>query len=168
MAAEDWIDYSVYCDADYHIQYNEGGQEYRKSYTDHFSFNGRRLRTDKQKQIQEEITLSNYLEKTGAIRTGRKTGVSYDLQDLIGQEVIVHVTGEEKFPLITKEQVVANKFYISSPNVFVNNWGHPTLDETVKHAQDMLQKRKDINEIAIVEIVRVVRRKPIEVDIETV
>lgn len=158
MAAEDWIDFHDYLDAEFEIHYGDDIPFHQKRYTDRFTFNGRRLRTDKQKEIQMG-------QFSGLMKTGARTGASYELEDLVGQEVVIKV---EKFPLLTKEAVECNKFYISSPTVFINNWGHPTLDETIKHAQDMLQKRKDVNEIAIVEIVRIVRRKPIEVDIETV
>lgn len=157
MAAEDWVDWSDYLDVEYWIQHQDETKV--SPYTDKFTFNGRRLRTRRQLEVQRESRMAARFEKAGLMRTG--------MTDLLGHEIVVQAE-EEKFPLITKDQATNNKFYISSPTVFINNWGHPTLEETIKHAQDMLQKRKDINDIAIVEIVRIVRRKPIEVDIENV
>jgi hypothetical protein len=179
MAAEDYID--LYPDEDYYIQHgadslpdedrvihcdrHSADTYYQKAYTDNFSFNGRRLRTRKQIETRQKLMA----ERQGLIRTGQRTGVSMDLNDLIGQEVIVEINKEALIAMpITKEQLAENKFYVGSPTVFINKWGHPTLDEAIKHAQDMFQKNKNLTEVSIVEIVRVVKRKPIEVDIETV
>ena len=160
MAAEDWIDWSDYLDAEYWVQFQDETKV--SPYTDKFTFNGRRLRTKRQLMMQRESYMPQY---TDMMKLRART--ESELKDLLGEEIVVQVE-REKFPVITKDQATNNKFYISSPSVFINNWGHPTLEEAIKHAQDMLQKRKDINDVAIVEVVRIVRRKPIEVDIENV
>ena len=115
---------------------------------------------------------------------------SFDLESLIGREVTFTKRGvrmrfdelghpivdrpgysitKEKF-VFTKEQIAQNKFYIGSNTIFQKSggWGHPTVDDAVRHAQQMLQMDDSKGELFIVEIVRVVKRKPIDVDVETV
>jgi hypothetical protein len=55
-----------------------------------------------------------------------------------------------------------NKFYVGADSVFARNWGHPTLEKAIEHASTLLNGR---NEVFIVKIVKVVRKKvaPIEV-----
>jgi hypothetical protein len=98
---------------------------------------------------------------------------SYDLETLIGREVKYNKHGlpitKEKV-VYTKEQIEQNKFYIGSNTIFQKSggWGHPNVEDAVRHAQQMLQMDESKTEVFIVEIVRVVRRKPIEVDVETI
>ncbi len=164
-------DVDLYPGDDYYIHHGrdmDAPSYHQTAYTDKFWFNGRRLRTNKQIEVRKKqmAERGSFLMKTGA-----RTGVSTDLQDLLGHEVVVEVNKEALIAMatpVTKEQLAENKFYIGSPTVFINQWGHSTLDEAVKHAQDMFQKNKNLTEVTIVEIIRVVKRKPIEVDIETV
>lgn len=72
---------------------------------------------------------------------------------------------------IKKQQLEDNKFYIGSNSIFSRGgkgWGHPTEAEAVEHAQRMLSENEGASEVFIVEIIKVVRRKPIDVDIEEV
>lgn len=58
-----------------------------------------------------------------------------------------------------------NKFYVGSDSVFNGrDWGHPTLNAAVKHGEELLTDN-DKDEVFIVKIVRVIRRKkaPVEV-----
>lgn len=58
----------------------------------------------------------------------------------------------------------ANKFYVGSNSVMNKDWGHPTLNKAIEHAKELMEKQNS-DEIFIVKIVKVVRRKetPIEV-----
>lgn len=66
-----------------------------------------------------------------------------------------------------KADIDNNKYYIGSNSVFnrgTSGWGHRTLEGAITHAQSMIQlENKD--EVFIVKIVKVVKRKaaPIEV-----
>jgi hypothetical protein len=99
-----------------------------------------------------------------------------DLSRLIGREVVYSKRGvpmrfkEEKRSVFTKEQIAQNKFYIGSNSIFSKSggWGHPTIEECTRHAQQMLQMNESLQEVFVVEIVQVVRRKPLEVDVEKV
>lgn len=78
---------------------------------------------------------------------------------------------KERKVKITKEMIANNRFYIGSDQVFnkpSGGWGHPTIEEAQAQAQEMLRTREDLEQVFIVEIKSVVRRKPIEVVIETV
>lgn len=57
-----------------------------------------------------------------------------------------------------------NKFYVGSNSVFDRNWGKRTLPEAIKQAQNVMEAQGQ-DEVFIVKIVKVVRRKqaPIEV-----
>ena len=70
--------------------------------------------------------------------------------------------------VITNDKLRDNKFYIGSGSILDRHWGHPALDEAIAHAQQMLTDKQGTDTIFIVEIVRVVRRKKIDVDIEEV
>ncbi len=130
MSAEDYIDWSDYCDDEYWMQFNDPthhpAYERPKRYTDRFTFNKRRLRTDRQKLILQGATVLN------------------------------------------KKKLEDNKFYIGSTSIFNKGWGHPTEAEAVEHAQRMLSEQPETGEVFIVEIIKVVRRKPVEVDVEEV
>jgi len=84
---------------------------------------------------------------------------------------------EERYPSIGKfmdrlkeinkvnnKKYEVNKFYIGSNSVFDRQWGHPTLTKAVDHARGLMEAQSK-DEIFIVKIVRVVRRKtaPVEV-----
>lgn len=57
------------------------------------------------------------------------------------------------------EQIKANRFYVGHPRIFRDNWGHPTIEEATQHAKDLLEDH-DRQETFIVQIVRVVTRRP--------
>ena len=130
MSAEDWIDWSDYYDVEYWMQfqpiYHPAHIRPTQQYTDKFTFNKRRLRTNRQKLVLEGATVLN------------------------------------------KKKLEDNKFYIGSTSIFNKGWGHPTEVEAVEHAQRMLSEQPETGEVFIVEIIKVVRRKPIDVDIEEV
>lgn len=70
--------------------------------------------------------------------------------------------------VFNREQLEANKFYVGSNSIFTRKWGHATEAEAVEHAQRMLSEDQSKSEVFIVEIIKVVRRKPVDVDIEEV
>lgn len=91
--------------------------------------------------------------------------ISYDYETRYGNPY------KKEKKVITNEQLKDNKFYIGSNSIFTRGsggWGHKTLDEAVAHAQQMLTDKKEADTVFIVEIVKVVRRKPIDVNIEDV
>ena len=62
----------------------------------------------------------------------------------------------------------ANKYYVGSNSVFNGrNWGHPTENLAIKHAQKLMEDN-DQDEIFIVKIVKVIRRKVAPVEIITI
>lgn len=69
--------------------------------------------------------------------------------------------------MITNEMIAKNKFYIGSKSVFnrgQHGWGHRTIDGALTHAKGMIELEKE-EEVFIVKIVKVIRRKtaPVEV-----
>jgi hypothetical protein len=74
---------------------------------------------------------------------------------------------EAKDGIPTPAKVRANKFYIASPNVFRDNWGHPTMEGAIEHAQTVIDADRT-TAIAIVQIIRVVKRQAAPVLVTTV
>lgn len=72
--------------------------------------------------------------------------------------------------VFTKEQLEKNKFYIGSNSIFTrgNGWGHSNIEAAIEHAQSMLSEKEGTDAVFIVQIVKVVKRKPINVIIEDV
>lgn len=68
---------------------------------------------------------------------------------------------------IEKAEVKSNRFYVGSKSVFTKDWGHEKLADAVAHATELLEER-DGEEQFVVQIVRVVRRKPQPIVVETV
>ena len=102
---------------------------------------------------------------------------SYDIEsymnpyDYLYRREIIRAKKEMANVPIKKQQLEDNKFYIGSNSIFQRGgkgWGHPTEAEAVEHAQRMLSEQPGTGEVFIVEIIKVVRRKPIDVDIEEV
>lgn len=73
----------------------------------------------------------------------------------------------------TDVKLAANKFYVGTNNVLDNKfregtyktWGHSTLDEALEHANNILKQAPQQEYCFIVEIIKVVRRKPVELPI---
>ena len=63
------------------------------------------------------------------------------------------------------KQARSNKFYVGSPKA-LNGWGHTTLEAAVKHAEALVAE--DENAHFVVQIVRIVRPRPIETTVEVV
>jgi hypothetical protein len=61
----------------------------------------------------------------------------------------------------------ANKYYVGSNSIFARNWGHPTENKAIQHAQKLLETDGN-DEIFIVKIVKVVRRKTAPVEVITI
>lgn len=70
-------------------------------------------------------------------------------------------------PVVTKESVKRNKFYVGSKRALIDNWGHDTIAKAIEHGKGLLEEN-DGEEQFIVKIVRVVRRKPQPVIVEEV
>lgn len=70
--------------------------------------------------------------------------------------------------VMNKKAIVANKFYIGSPSVLTNNWGHATLEEAIANATERIGKNQGNRSFFIVQIVKVVSAKKPEVDVEDV
>ena len=60
-----------------------------------------------------------------------------------------------------------NKFYVGSETVFGRNWGHTTLNAAVEHARSIMD-RDNRDETFVVQIVRVIRKKPVKTPIEII
>jgi len=78
--------------------------------------------------------------------------------------------------MITKQSLTRNKFYIGSDSVLDvkfrgqglnarTSWGHEELADAIAHAHKMLQEDQEKEAVFIVEIIRVVRRKVVELPI---
>jgi hypothetical protein len=65
-----------------------------------------------------------------------------------------------------KKMAHRNKFYVGSPKALDNEWGHETLDGAVKHAELLVSQ--DERPHFVVQIVRIVRPRPIETTVEIV
>lgn len=67
----------------------------------------------------------------------------------------------------------ANRFYIGTNNALepryregtYKTWGHSTLAESVEHANNVLKENPHQEYCFIVQIIKVVRRKPVELPI---
>jgi hypothetical protein len=72
-----------------------------------------------------------------------------------------------------KGKLEANKFYVGTNSVLdiklregrYKTWGHETLEQSLEHANRILEKNPDQEYCFIVEIIKVVRRKPVELPI---
>lgn len=58
-----------------------------------------------------------------------------------------------------------NKFYIGSPAAVTKNYGKPTLDEAIDEAARRLQKDPSLDEVFIVKVTKIIRRKRPEVEV---
>lgn len=67
--------------------------------------------------------------------------------------------------LTIEQKVRRNKFYVGSSSVFTRNWGHMDLAGALEHGKDLLEEKIEDDEIFVVQIIKVIRRKrsPIEV-----
>lgn len=74
---------------------------------------------------------------------------------------------------MNKKTLRENKFYIGSESVLekkyregeYKQWGHSDLDAAIAHANKLLEKDPGKTYCFIVEIIKVVRRKPVELPI---
>jgi hypothetical protein len=64
------------------------------------------------------------------------------------------------------KQAHANKFYVGSPKALNNEWGHPTLEGAIAHAEKLVSEDETAH--FVVQIVRIVRPRPIETTVEIV
>jgi len=95
--------------------------------------------------------------------TGNFPKYSFDIEtDSIHQQI--NQFTKRMVIKVKQDQYKRNKFYIGSDSIFGRNWGRRTLPEAIKHAQELMEEQ-DKEEVFIVKIVKVVRRKraPIEV-----
>lgn len=69
---------------------------------------------------------------------------------------------------LTKEQVKNNRFYVGSKKAIADAWGHKTLAEATTHAGALIDEKTNDDELFIVKIVRVVRRRKTPVTVEDV
>ena len=58
----------------------------------------------------------------------------------------------------------ANKYYVGSNSIFSRGWGHPTETKAIQHAKELLDEQNQ-DEIFIVKIVKVVKRRVAPVEI---
>jgi len=71
------------------------------------------------------------------------------------------------------QKLFDNKFYVGTNSVLDvkyregehKTWGHPTEHEAIEHAHKILERNPEQEYCFIVEIVKVVRRKPVELPI---
>lgn len=97
--------------------------------------------------------------------------VMYNSRDEKKMNKIKHINSRtNKLP----EKYHRNRFYIGSDSVFNGrNWGHKTLPEAIAHAEKLITGRDPYGndakeEVFIVQIVRVVRKKKIPIEIEVI
>ena len=67
----------------------------------------------------------------------------------------------------TKEEIKDNRFYVGSQRVFRQNWGHSTVEEAIQHGRELMDEQGE-DEAFIVQIIRVLRRKPTPVIVQVV
>lgn len=65
-----------------------------------------------------------------------------------------------------RERFKLNKFYVGAESALTRNWGWSTLDRAMQHGKEIMDS-EDREEVFIVQIVRVLRRRksPIEVEV---
>ncbi len=70
----------------------------------------------------------------------------------------------------TAKVTIKNKFYVAAQRVTAagDTWSKPTLAKALEHARELLDKNSSLDYCAVVKIIRVVRRKPVETVVETV
>ncbi len=70
----------------------------------------------------------------------------------------------------TAKVTIKNKFYVAARRVTAagDTWSKPTLTKALEHARELLDKDSSLDYCAVVKIIRVVRRKPVETVVETV
>lgn len=66
---------------------------------------------------------------------------------------------------ITNEHIKNNKYYVGANSVFIRDWGHSTLNAASVHAAELLDS-DEREEVFIVKIVRVIRKKKIKSPVE--
>jgi hypothetical protein len=72
---------------------------------------------------------------------------------------------QENNIMINSKDIANNRFYVGSNSVLERKWGHRTLEGAIVHAKGMIQLEGRHEEVFIVKIIKVVRRKtaPVEV-----
>lgn len=86
----------------------------------------------------------------------------------VGFILVENNIGKEN-QMITKDDIKANQFYVGSNSIFTRNngkgWGHNNINAAIEHAKSLLRGKDETEEVFIVKIVKVVRKKqqPIEV-----
>lgn len=68
---------------------------------------------------------------------------------------------------MAKDKIQRNKFYVGAHSVLNWNWGHPTLPQALKHAEKLMDENGS-EEVFVVQIIRVVRRRKATVEVEKV
>lgn len=56
------------------------------------------------------------------------------------------------------DKIKRNKFYVGAESALERNWGHPTLAKAVAHAEELMEEQ-DQEQVFVVQIIRVVRRR---------
>lgn len=65
------------------------------------------------------------------------------------------------------DKITRNKFYVGAESALDRNWGHPTLPKAIAHAEELMNEQ-DRDEMFVVQIIRVVRRRKMPVEVERV
>jgi hypothetical protein len=103
-----------------------------------------------------------YCNGTGKVHDSIRHEFEFSIEKNI--QVSINEFTERMIKMANADKYNRNKFYIGSNSVFDRNWGHRTLNEAINHAK-VIMDNDNKDEIFIVKIVKVVRRKsaPIEV-----
>jgi hypothetical protein len=65
---------------------------------------------------------------------------------------------------VPDSRILDNEFYVGAHSALDRSWGHRTLDAAIKHAERLLDEQ-DKDFAFVVQIVRVVRRKRVPVEV---
>jgi len=65
------------------------------------------------------------------------------------------------------DKIKRNKFYVGAEGALDRNWGHPTLPKAINHAEQLMDEQGR-DEMFVVQIIRVVRRRKAPVEVERV
>jgi hypothetical protein len=65
------------------------------------------------------------------------------------------------------DKIKRNKFYVGAESALDRNWGHPTLPKAIAHAEELMEEQGR-DEMFVVQIIRVVRRRKAPVEVERV
>lgn len=91
-----------------------------------------------------------------------------DRDEYIGEESLeAFINKLKRINKMNNKKYQMNKFYVGSNSVFNRDWGHSTLNKAIEHARELMNE-KDMEEVFVVQIIRVIKREKSPIKIEVI